>query len=77
MRREIADVMETVKRAKDRDKGCTLLIGAGCSVKAVFPTTNEFVEIIRMEYPRGYERAQVLGLFETGQVTPILVSASP
>ena len=29
MRREIADVLETIKRAKDRDKGCTLLIGAG------------------------------------------------
>ena len=26
MRREIADVLETAKRAKDRDKGCTLLI---------------------------------------------------
>jgi NAD-dependent SIR2 family protein deacetylase len=37
MRREIADVLETVKRAKDRDKGCTLLIGAGCSVKAGIP----------------------------------------
>jgi hypothetical protein len=57
MRREIADVLETVKRAKDRDKGCTLLIGAGCSVKAGIPTANEFVEIIRKEYPRAYERA--------------------
>ena len=49
MRREIADVLETVKRAKDRDKGCTLLIGAGCSVKAGIPTAAEFVEIIRKE----------------------------
>lgn len=57
MRREIADVLETVKRAKDRDKGCTLLIGAGCSVKAGIPTATEFVEIIRKEYPRAYERA--------------------
>jgi len=57
MRREIADVLETVKRAKDRDKGCTLLIGAGCSVKAGIPMASEFVEIIRKEYPRAYERA--------------------
>src|SRR6185503_18656439 len=57
MRREIADVLETVKRAKDRDKGCTLLIGAGCSVKAGIPTASEFVEIIHKEYPRAYERA--------------------
>jgi NAD-dependent SIR2 family protein deacetylase len=46
VRRELADVLETVKRAKDRDKACTLLIGAGCSVKAGIPTANEFVEII-------------------------------
>jgi hypothetical protein len=57
MRREMADVLETVKRAKNRDKGCTLLIGAGCSVKGGIPTANEFVEIIRKEYPRAYDRA--------------------
>lgn len=57
MRREIADVIETVRRAKDRDKACTLLIGAGCSVKAGIPTANEFVDIIRREFPRAYERA--------------------
>ena len=57
MRRELADVLETVKRAKDRDKACTLLIGAGCSVKAGIPTANQFVEIIREKYPRAYTRA--------------------
>jgi tetratricopeptide (TPR) repeat protein len=57
MRREIADVLETVKRAKDRNRGCTLLIGAGCSVKAGIPMASEFVEIIRKEYPRAYDRA--------------------
>ena len=57
MRRELADVLETVKRAKNRNKGCTLLIGAGCSVKAGIPTANGFIEIIRKEYPRAYERA--------------------
>jgi hypothetical protein len=57
MRRELADVLETVKRAKNRNKGCTLLIGAGCSVKAGIPAANGFIEIIRKEYPRAYERA--------------------
>ncbi len=57
MQREIADLIETVKRAKDRDKACTLLIGAGCSVKAGIPTANQFVEIIHKEFPRAYERA--------------------
>lgn len=57
MRRELADVLETVKRAKARNKGCTLLIGAGCSVKGGIPTANGFLEIIRKEYPRAYERA--------------------
>ncbi len=58
MQREIADVLETVKRAKERDKACILLIGAGCSVKAGIPTAAEFIEIIRKAYPRAYERAE-------------------
>jgi tetratricopeptide (TPR) repeat protein len=58
MQRELADVLETVKRAKDRDKACTLLVGAGCSVKAGIPTAAEFVDIIRKEYSRAYDRAK-------------------
>ena len=57
MQRELADVLETVKRAKDRDKACTLLIGAGCSVKAGIPTADEFIKIIGKDYPRAYARA--------------------
>ncbi len=58
MQREITDVLETVKRAKERDKACILLIGAGCSVKAGIPSATEFIEIIRKTYPRAYERAE-------------------
>jgi len=58
MQREIADVLETVKRAKERDKACILLIGAGCSVKAGIPSATEFIEIIRKTYPRAHERAE-------------------
>jgi tetratricopeptide (TPR) repeat protein len=57
MNRLIDDVVETLRKAKDRDQKCTLLIGAGCSVKAGIPTAAGFVEIIRDEFPNAYNRA--------------------
>ncbi len=57
MNRSIDDVVETLRKAKDRDQKCTLLIGAGCSVKAGIPTAAGFVEIIRDEFPNAYKRA--------------------
>jgi hypothetical protein len=36
MRRDIQDVVETLRAAKEADRKATLLIGAGCSVKAEF-----------------------------------------
>ncbi len=57
MQRKIDDVVETLRRAKEQGKGCTLLIGAGCSVKAGIPLASGFVEIIRKEQPRAHERA--------------------
>jgi cytochrome c-type biogenesis protein CcmH/NrfG len=56
MQRDIRDVIETVKKARDRGKACTLLIGAGCSVKAGIPLAGEFVDIIGREYPHKYSR---------------------
>src|SRR5258706_6967474 len=56
MERDIRDVVETLRKAKDRGKACTLLIGAGCSVKAGIPLAGEFVEIIRQEYPYKYSQ---------------------
>ena len=56
MQREIEDIVETLKKAKDRSKACTLLVGAGCSVKAGIPLATEFVDIIRREYPHKYSR---------------------
>ncbi len=50
MFREIEDIVETLKKAKDRNKGCTLLVGAGCSVKAGIPTAAKFVEIIKKKW---------------------------
>ena len=55
--REVADVAETLRRAKARGKRCTLLIGAGVSVKAGIPTAAGFVDRIKADHPRAYDRA--------------------
>ncbi len=38
MFREIEDIVDAHKYAKSRNKTCTVLIGAGCSVSAGIPT---------------------------------------
>src|SRR3989304_1706041 len=58
MEHNMDDVVETVKKAKDRGKKCTLLIGAGCSVTAGIPSARGFVEIIEKEYTRAFKRAK-------------------
>ena len=58
LRRELDDIVETLVNAKERNRGCTLLLGAGCSVEAGIPTAAGFVEIIKKRYPRAYERAK-------------------
>jgi len=55
--RSIDEVAETLQNAKARGRGCTLLIGAGCSVKAGIPIAAGFVQVIKDRYPRAYERA--------------------
>ncbi|MDO8140643.1 MAG: hypothetical protein Q6358_04015, partial [Candidatus Brocadiales bacterium] len=58
MEHTMDDVVETVKKAKDRGKKCTLLIGAGCSVTAGIPSARGFVEIIEKEYKQAFKRAK-------------------
>ena len=58
MQRDIQDVVETLKKAKDRGKACTLLIGAGCSVKAGIPLAAKFVDLISKEYPYKYSQVK-------------------
>ena len=58
MERNMDDVVETMKNAKERGKKCTLLIGAGCSVTAGIPTAKGFVEIIEKDYTRAFKRAR-------------------
>jgi tetratricopeptide (TPR) repeat protein len=56
--RSVDEVAETLQNAKGRGRGCTLLIGAGCSVKAGIPIAAGLVEVIKARYPRAYERAE-------------------
>lgn len=56
--RTISEVAETIQNAKLRGKGCSLLIGAGCSVRAGIPTADGFVKIIEERYPRKFRRAK-------------------
>lgn len=58
MERTLDDVVETLRKAQDLGKKCTLLIGAGCSVKAGIPTAEGFVRIIEREFPQAYKRAE-------------------
>ena len=55
--RSVDDVKETLQVARSRRRGCTLLIGAGCSVTAGIPTAAGFVEIIRNEHKQAFARA--------------------
>lgn len=55
-RRTIDEIVETLEKAKEGKK-CTLLIGAGCSVKAGVPTAPEFVKRIKKDHPQAYRRA--------------------
>ena len=55
--RSIEEIKETLQNAKSRQRGCALLVGAGCSVKAGIPTAAGFVEIIKDQYKLAYQRA--------------------
>src|SRR5215813_13348146 len=58
MFREIEDIKETLKRAQEHGKSCSVLIGAGCSMTAGIPTAQGFVERIQKDYSRAYQRAE-------------------
>ncbi len=55
--RTVKEIAETLRNAKDRNKCCSLLIGAGCSVKAGIPAAAGFVDIIKERYPLTFDRA--------------------
>jgi tetratricopeptide (TPR) repeat protein len=57
VKRGIDDVAETLRMAREREKSCALLIGAGCSVTAGIPAASGIVSYIQRRYRRGYDRA--------------------
>ena len=57
-KRTIEEVAETLRGVQGRGKGCCLLIGAGCSVKAGIPTAPGFVDRIKEKHPLAYDRAK-------------------
>ncbi|WP_053001258.1 SIR2 family protein [Kosmotoga pacifica] len=55
--RTLDDVVETLKNARIYGKKAALLIGTGCSAQAGIPTAEKFVDIIRRDRPKDYNRA--------------------
>ena len=54
----IEDVVAIVKAGQVAGRGCSLLIGAGCSITANIPSAAGFVEIIKTEFPSQFDRAE-------------------
>jgi hypothetical protein len=59
MARTLDDIVEALRRGRDRGVGCTLLIGAGCSKTAGIPLAGGIVDDIRKNphFDRVYQRA--------------------
>jgi cytochrome c-type biogenesis protein CcmH/NrfG len=55
--RKLEDVVETLENSREAKRGCSLLIGAGCSKSAGVPLASEIVALIKDKYPKAYERA--------------------
>jgi tetratricopeptide (TPR) repeat protein len=56
--RGVADVAETLRNARRRHRGCTLLVGAGCSVSAGIPTARDMATEAETLYSRACSRVQ-------------------
>lgn len=56
--RNIDDIVEVLKRAKEDQINVNLLIGAGCSITAGIPDANGFIEEIRKRFSLDYEKAE-------------------
>ncbi len=53
----IDQVVEVLTQAKAQGKGCVLLAGAGCSVRAGVPDAAGFVDRIRSTFPKTYAKS--------------------
>ena len=55
----IGHIVDALKQAKDDPSiGCSLLMGAGCSVSAGIPTGQGFVDIIKKKWRNNYDKAE-------------------
>ena len=54
--RTLPDAGEALKHAKERGRGATLLVGAGCSASAGIKVASEVVDVIALKFPRAYRR---------------------
>jgi hypothetical protein len=56
--RSLDDLIEVLRHSRNtRQRGCSLLIGAGCSVTAGIRSAAGFVELIRERFKEAYNRA--------------------
>jgi tetratricopeptide (TPR) repeat protein len=56
--RQISDIAGCLRRAKDRDAKCSVLVGAGCSKSAGIPLASEMIDIIKKKCADAYGRAE-------------------
>ena len=59
MERNIDDIVSTLKAGKEANRRCSLLIGAGCSVKAGIPLANSFVDYIKQNHHAAYNHKEL------------------
>lgn len=57
-RRNLTEIAEALRVAKDKGGKCTLLVGAGCSLTAGIPLSNTIISDICSKFPHSYARAQ-------------------
>ena len=58
LNRSLEDAIDALKHSRRmRNRGCSLLIGAGCSVTAGIETAAGFVKLIKQHFEGAYNRA--------------------
>ncbi len=55
----ISDLVSTIRDSQSKGVGCSLLVGAGCSVKGGIPAAKGFVKLLKRNFPQAYEKAEV------------------
>lgn len=56
MNGNVDDIVSILKAGSAANRGCSLLVGAGCSITANIPSASGFVEIIKSKFRSQYDR---------------------